>query len=73
MLEVRLFATFREGRGKVVQLDAAQYPDMHSILQHLDIPPAEVAILLINGRHSNPEANVKDGDIIALFPPVGGG
>lgn len=73
MLEVRLFATFREGRGKVLQLDAAQYPDMSSVLRHLDITPAEVAILLINGRHSNSGANVKDGDIIALFPPVGGG
>lgn len=73
MLEVRLFATFREGRGKVLKLDAAQYPDMNSVLQHLDIPPKEIAILLINGRHSNSEANVKDGDIIALFPPVGGG
>lgn len=73
MLEVRLFATFREGRGKVVKLEAAQYPDMHSILQHLEIPPGEIAILLINGRHSNSQAKVKDGDVIALFPPVGGG
>lgn len=73
MLEVRLFATFREGRGKVLQLDAARNPDMRSILRHLDIAPEEIAILLINGRHSNPEASVKDGDIIALFPPVGGG
>ena len=73
MLEVRLFATFREGRGKVVNLDAAQYPDINSILKDLDIPPEEVAILLINGRHNKPEARVKDGDVIALFPPVGGG
>lgn len=73
MLEVRLFATFREGREKVLKMDAAPYPDVNSILKHLDIAPEEVAILLINGRHNKPEASVKDGDIIALFPPVGGG
>ena len=36
-------------------------------------PAEEVAILLINGFHSKPADSVKDGDIISLFPPVGGG
>lgn len=73
MIEVRLFATFRQGREKILFLEPAPYPDAQSILQKLDIPAEEVAILLINGRHSKPDNAVKDGDIIALFPPVGGG
>ena len=43
------------------------------ILARMDIPPEEVSILLINGFHQKPESPVKDGDIVALFPPVGGG
>ena len=39
----------------------------------LEIPPEEVAILLINGFHKKPVDPVKDGDVVALFPPVGGG
>ena len=73
MLEVRLFATLREGRGKVVMLDAAEFANAGSIIHYLNIPEEEVAILLINGFHKKPEEPVKDGDIIALFPPVGGG
>ena len=73
MIEVRLFATFREGREKILFLEGAQYPDAESIIEYLKIPPEEVAILLVNGRHRKPETPVKDGDVVALFPPVGGG
>ena len=58
MIEVRLFATFREGRD---------------ICRLYQIPCEEVAIFLINGRHSDLQKPIKDGDILALFPPVGGG
>lgn len=73
MIEVRLFATLREGRGKMVMLPAEDFPDAASIIRHLNIPADEVAILLINGFHSKPDAEIKAGDIVALFPPVGGG
>jgi len=73
MIEVRLFATFRDGREKTLFLDAQEYSYAADILNHLHIPAEEVAILLINGRHSKPEAKVQDGDVLALFPPVGGG
>ena len=43
------------------------------ILALMNIPREEVSILLINGFHQKPETPVKDGDIVALFPPVGGG
>ena len=73
MIEVRLFATLREGRGKVQMLDAADTAVAGDIISRLEIPAEEVAILLINGFHQKPETPVKDGDIVAIFPPVGGG
>ena len=73
MIEVRLFATLREGRGKVQMLPAEEYACAGDIIRHLDIPMEEVAILLINGFHKKPQDPVKDGDVVALFPPVGGG
>lgn len=73
MIEVRLFATLREGRGKVQMLDAADIDIAGDIIRRLEIPAEEVAILLINGFHQKPETPVKDGDIVAIFPPVGGG
>lgn len=73
MIEVRLFATLREGRGKVQMLSAADFSCAGEIIRHLDIPLEEVAILLINGFHRKPEDAVREGDVVALFPPVGGG
>ena len=73
MIEVRFFATLREGRGKVAQLPTEEASCGGDILRRFGIPQEEVAIFLINGFHSKPEDPVKDGDVVALFPPVGGG
>ena len=73
MIEVRLFATFREGREKVLFLEAEEYETTGRIVDFLGIPVEDVAILLINGRHSKPDVPLRDGDIVALFPQVGGG
>lgn len=73
MIEVRLFATFREGREKVSFFDQKDFKNAGEIIDYLRIPRQDVAILLINGLYSPIDASVKDGDVIALFPPVGGG
>jgi len=73
MIEVRLFATLRENRGKIQMLPAENYACAGDIIRHLNIPAEEVAILLINGFHKKPADPVKAGDVVALFPPVGGG
>ena len=73
MIEVRLFATFREGRGKIVFMEPEQVNCAQDVLDILEIPAEEVAIFLINGFHSKLEDTVKDEDVLAIFPPVGGG
>ena len=73
MIEVRVFATLRQGRDKIITMDADDISCAGDIIQKLNIPENEVSILLINGFHQKPESTVKDGDIVALFPPVGGG
>ena len=73
MIEVRLFANFREGRGKIVYLKPEHVNCAQDVLDVLEIPAEEVAIFLINGFHSKLEDAVKDGDVLAVFPPVGGG
>lgn len=73
MIEIRLFATFREGRPKISFLDADQYHTVNMVLDYFNIPCEDVAICLVNGMHSKVYTPIKDGDILALFPPVGGG
>ena len=73
MIEVRLFATFRERREKISFLEAEQVSSAGEIADFFEIPAEEIAICLINGRHSALDAPVTNGDVVALFPPVGGG
>ena len=73
MVEVRLFATLRQGRQKVYTVDADSVNTVQDIMDVLDIPRSEVNIMLINGFHQKPETPVKDADIVSLFPAVGGG
>ena len=70
---VKLFATFREGRFKVEERELPQESRLLDVLQPLNIKPEEIAICLVNGRNVNELHVLKDGDTIALFPPVGGG
>ena len=46
---------------------------IQDIMDILQIPRSEVNIMLVNGFHKDPQTQVKDEDIVALFPAVGGG
>ncbi|GAB6156048.1 MoaD/ThiS family protein [Desulfosporosinus burensis] len=70
---VKLFATFRDGRFKVEERDLPDASRVVDVLLPLNIPLEEVAICLVNGRDVNEQHVLSDGDVIALFPPVGGG
>lgn len=73
MIEVRLFATLRQGRQKVYQVEPSSVKTVQDIMDAVNVPRSEVNIMLINGFHQKPETEVKDGDVVSLFPAVGGG
>ena len=73
MIEVRLFAGLREGRGKVFELESGSVNTVLDVMAHFSIRREEVNILLVNGFHQKPEFELKEGDIVSLFPAVGGG
>lgn len=73
MIEVRLFATLREGRGKIIYLESEKIATVNDVFEYFHISEEEVSILLINGYHSKCSDSIKEGDVISLFPPVAGG
>ncbi|WP_130807791.1 MoaD/ThiS family protein [Senegalia massiliensis] len=72
-IEVRLFATFREGRDKKYFLEIEEETTIKDIVKKLEINENEVSLGLLNGIDGSLDREVKNGDIISLFPPVGGG
>jgi molybdopterin converting factor small subunit len=70
---VKLFASFQTGRFKV---ELREYPDqtlIGTIVRELNIPEEEVGILLLNAVHAKLDKPLSDGDLLAIFPLVGGG
>ena len=70
---VKLFATFRDGRFKV---EERNYPDgttCRRIVAAISLREEELGIVLVNSRHAQLDQILNEGDIVALFPLVGGG
>ncbi|WP_250672791.1 MoaD/ThiS family protein [Paraclostridium ghonii] len=72
-IEIRLFATFREGREKKQILQLKEETTIFQVLDMLSIDKEEVAILLLNGMDGSFDRRLKDEDVLSIFPPVGGG
>jgi len=73
LIKVKLFATLREGRQKEVVFDYFDGITGKYIIDMLDIKEDDVAIYLINGIDGKINDKLKDGDVVSIFPPVGGG
>ncbi len=72
-IKVKLFATLRQGRGKEMFLELPEGAASQNIIDRLEIPKEDVAILLINGRDGELDTILKEADTVSIFPPVGGG
>lgn len=73
LIKVKLFATLRENREKEMTMDLEKGSIPKDILERLNIPEHEAAIIFINGRGAKLDKVLEDNDTVSIFPPVGGG
>ncbi len=79
-VQVRLFASLREAAGQdKVAVELPEGATVRELVAHLEqqIPAiqgvAGAIYAAVNNAYVNPDASLKDGDTVALFPPVSGG
>ncbi|MGL4606947.1 MAG: MoaD/ThiS family protein [Eubacteriaceae bacterium] len=76
-ITVKLFADFRVGRGKIVELDHFSGMTAQDVIDKLGITEPEIAAIIVDGIDGKVEnmlkAEVKDQGYLAIFPPVAGG
>ncbi len=70
---VKLFATYRTGRFSVEEREYPPGTTVATIVKELELPEEELGIILVNSRHTDLAHVLSDGDILALFPLLGGG
>lgn len=76
MIDVRLFATLpmRSTTGrKEFQLEPREGLTVRAVVEGEGIRAGDIHIIMVNGTHGTLDTELKDGDRLGLFPPVGGG
>ena len=72
MIEVRIFGALWEHLAPRLELDLEGLR-VADLIAHLDIDPAEVGIVTVDGRQSNLDEIVPASGRVCIFPPMFGG
>ena len=81
-IRLKLFATLRDylpedAAGNGVDIEVPEGASPNSVLDRFRVPHRLCHLVLINGVYAEPEergsAILKDGDSLAVWPPVAGG
>jgi molybdopterin converting factor small subunit len=75
---VKLFATlvrFKEGSraGKPFDMELPEDASVQDLIDALHIPTTETHVIFINNIIEERQSKLKEGDVVGMFPPVGGG
>ncbi|MFI5042414.1 MAG: MoaD/ThiS family protein [Acidimicrobiales bacterium] len=72
-MKIKLFASFQKGRFAVETRDYAPATTVEEVVADLGIPKAEIGVIMVNGRHVELDHRPDGGDVLAIFPVIGGG
>ena len=74
-VNVKLFAQYRENKFKIREFTYPAGSTAGDVIVNIGIDTGKypLGILMANGRHIKEDYILNDGDVIAIFPKVGGG
>jgi molybdopterin synthase sulfur carrier subunit len=77
-VQIKLFATLRRfaenaTSGSPFEVELAEKATLKDLLDQLKIPVEEAKITFVNGIIQELDYEIKSGDEIGIFPPIGGG
>jgi sulfur carrier protein ThiS len=80
---LKLYATLTDylpataRRENLVHLDVAEAATIAAVVEPFGLPPKLVHLVLVNGVYIPPNERagraLKDGDVLAIWPPIAGG
>ena len=73
LLTVKLFGVFQKGRFAVAAREYPSSTTVEEIVNDLRLPKVEIGVLMVNGRHVRFDHSPAGGDVLAIFPIIGGG
>lgn len=70
---IKLFAYFRDSRFKIEHRDLKEGTAVGDVVDSLCIEREEVGVAMINSRHTTFDTGLRENDVLAIFPVIGGG
>jgi len=70
---IKLFATLRKFGPDEQEVDLPENATIGDAINLLNLPKEIPLLKIVNGEHRPPKHPLKDGDELALFPPIAGG
>lgn len=70
---LKLFATLRDYGEKYEELELKEGTTLEELIKMKKIPLDMPMIRLVNGEFAEFSQELKDGDVVSLFPPIAGG
>lgn len=77
-IEVQLYATLSQylpkgARNRKAMMEFDDGLTVDKVIDQLGIPKEQPNMVLVNGIHAQDDLALKDGDVLAVFPPLAGG
>ncbi len=77
-VEIHLFASLAkylpaDAKNKTCIKELPTHSVISDLINTMGVPDPSVKLIFLNGVHAHRSTELKDGDRVGLFPPVGGG
>jgi molybdopterin converting factor small subunit len=77
-IEIHLYASLAKylpenAKNKTCTIELSNHPVVSDLIKKMELPDKAVKLIFINGIHASRTSELKDGDRVGIFPPVGGG
>ncbi|HYO42018.1 MAG TPA: MoaD/ThiS family protein [Candidatus Limnocylindrales bacterium] len=70
---VKLFATFRTDRFAAEEREVVPGTRVRQLVDELGIEVGAIGVTMVNGRHVELDHELRQGEVLAIFPVIGGG
>ena len=72
-VRIKLFAILRNYGPEEQEAELPEGATLEDAIRLLKLPEKMPMLKVVNGEHRNLKYALKEGDVLALFPPIGGG
>ncbi len=77
-IEIHLYASLtkylpKNAKNKTCILELSDHLLVSDLIKKMKLPDQTIKLIFLNGIHASRTSELKDGDRVGIFPPVGGG